>query len=129
MDSQARVVFLDTDALPAREVRNNQLLSVEETKHSDVSRSSIIHWNPQEAALIVQLVSTLHQSGLCLEDIGIISPYRAQCSYLRHLMSPWSHQLEIKTVDQFQGRDKPCIILSFVRSNDEKRYVVISLFQ
>ncbi|GJD09930.1 DNA replication ATP-dependent helicase/nuclease DNA2 [Galdieria sulphuraria] len=119
IDGPSRVIFLDTDALPAREIRNKQ--DTEETMFSDVTNTSTIHWNPQEAALIVKIVSTLHLCGVALEDIGIISPYRAQCSYLCHQLPHWRSRLEIKTVDQFQGRDKPCIILSFVRSNDEKR--------
>jgi len=135
IDSQSRVVFVDTDELPAREQCNQQPYYDDYTDgkeldgtreepimHSSPLHNSTIHWNPQEAAIVVKIVEALHCCGLPLEDIGIISPYRAQCSYIHHQLAPWkSKLLEIKTVDQFQGRDKPCILFSFVRSNDEKK--------
>ena len=56
-----RVLFLDTDNMPAPEVRSGDALS-----------------NPQEAAVITDIVTALMAGQLPLEDIGIISPYRAQ---------------------------------------------------
>ena len=56
-------------------------------------------------------------------DIGIISPYRAQVQYLRHLikkdasLKPLRHLLSVNTVDGFQGQERDIIIVSLVRSN------------
>ncbi|GMG44352.1 unnamed protein product [Ambrosiozyma monospora] len=45
-----------------------------------------------------------------------MSFYRAQ---LRHFYrQTFAHTVEILTADQYQGRDKDCIIISLVRSND-----------
>lgn len=55
------------------------------------------------------------ESGLSADDIGVISPYRAQVQLLRRSLND---AVEIDSVDRYQGRDKECIILSFVRSND-----------
>lgn len=58
-------------------------------------------------------------------DIGIISPYRAQVRYLRHLVKhqPWAKQLRglvsVNTVDGFQGQERDVIVISLVRSNDK----------
>lgn len=58
-------------------------------------------------------------------DVGVISPYRAQVRYLRHLLKhtpffrPFRHLISIDTVDGFQGQERDVIILSLVRSNDE----------
>ena len=58
-------------------------------------------------------------------DIGIISPYRAQVQYLRHLLmkheffKPFRRQISINTVDGFQGQERDIIVISLVRSNDE----------
>lgn len=58
-------------------------------------------------------------------DVGIISPYRAQVQYLRHLVKrdqffkPYRHLITINTVDGFQGQERDIIIVSLVRSNDE----------
>jgi len=55
-------------------------------------------------------------------NIGIISPYRAQLKYINFLIQQYKgkhlESVEVQTVDQYQGRDKECIILSLVRAND-----------
>ena len=57
-------------------------------------------------------------------DIGVISPYRAQVQYLRHLVKkreffkPFRHLITIATVDGFQGQERDVIIISLVRSNE-----------
>ena len=56
-------------------------------------------------------------------DVGIISPYRAQVHYLRHLIKknvffkPFRHLLSVNTVDGFQGQERDVIIVSLVRNN------------
>lgn len=58
-------------------------------------------------------------------DVGIISPYRAQVQYLRHLIKketffkPFRHLLSVNTVDGFQGQERDVIIVSLVRSNSD----------
>ncbi len=58
-------------------------------------------------------------------DVGIISPYRAQVQYLRHLFKkheffkPYRRLITVNTVDGFQGQERDVIIISLVRSNDE----------
>ena len=58
-------------------------------------------------------------------DIGIISPYRAQVQYLRHLikkdasLKPLRHLLSVNTVDGFQGQERDIIVVSLVRSNKD----------
>ena len=58
-------------------------------------------------------------------NVGIISPYRAQVQYLRHLIKketffkPFRHLLSVNTVDGFQGQERDVIIVSLVRSNND----------
>ena len=58
-------------------------------------------------------------------DVGIISPYRTQVQYLRHLIKkeaffkPFRHLLSVNTVDGFQGQERDVIIVSLVRSNND----------
>jgi hypothetical protein len=77
--------------------------------------------NPREADIIMQLVQDQRAAGRALEDIGIISAYLAQANLLaqkaRTIFGDEAAKLEIHTVDGFQGRDKPTIIISTVRSN------------
>ena len=73
--------------------------------------------NPQEGALLLGKVRQLHAAGLSLRDIAIITPYAAQVRWLRQ---QWDgDDLEIDTVDGFQGREKEAVLISCVRSNRE----------
>ena len=72
-----------------------------------------------EASLVDVCVSGLVRCKVMEADIGVICPYRSQLNILRSkkYLGRYSSQLEIQTVDKYQGRDKPCIIVSLVRSN------------
>lgn len=56
-------------------------------------------------------------------DVGIISPYRAQVQYIRHLIKktdffkPFRKIISVNTVDGFQGQERDIILVSLVRSN------------
>ena len=70
-----------------------------------------------EAELVQQLTEALIRGGVQEEQIGIISLYRQQIKRLSHLLEEYKN-VEILTADRSQGRDKDCIIISLVRSND-----------
>lgn len=48
-----------------------------------------------------------------LENIGIIAPFRAHVNLLKKVVA---EDIEINTVDQYQGRDKEIIIYSCAKS-------------
>ncbi|CAI5968895.1 unnamed protein product [Closterium sp. NIES-65] len=103
--------------------------------------------NAAEAEQVVVLVKSLLAAGGMAkgcEDIGIITPYRAQVNLIRGMLQREAQALggegsravgrggvrlakvdledvEVKTVDGFQGREKEVIIVSTVRSNPEGR--------
>ncbi len=74
--------------------------------------------NPQEAGLVTRLVKQFLELGLSAEQIAIIAPYAAQVRLLRSRLNLAG--LEIDTVDGFQGREKELVILSLVRSNEQR---------
>ncbi len=74
------------------------------------------YFNPVEAEIVSDLASRALELGLSPDRIGVISPYKDQIDVLENKNLP--EELEIKTVDGFQGREKELIILSLVRSND-----------
>jgi DNA replication ATP-dependent helicase Dna2 len=85
--------------------------------------------NVVEADVIAAYVSALIRCGLPASDIALLTPFRAQVrglrSRLEHLLneaalSGAAPGLDICTIDQYQGKDKPCVIVSFVRSNDSR---------
>ncbi len=73
--------------------------------------------NPQEGAFVLRKVQQLQAAGLSPSDLAIIAPYAAQVRWLRE---HWEgDDLEIDTVDGFQGREKEAILISCVRSNPQ----------
>ena len=100
---------MDTDLLPAHDSRVGDLVQ-----------------NEIEAELVFQTTETLIRCGVLPDQIGIISLYRQQIKLLSNLLQ---HRpgIEILTADRSQGRDKDCIIISMVRSNDDGQvcYLVV----
>ncbi|CAF2051657.1 unnamed protein product [Brassica napus] len=96
------VVFINTDMLRAFEARDQNAIN-----------------NPVEASIIAEIVKELVNNGVDSKDIGIITPYNSQASLIQHAIPTAS--VEIHTIDKYQGRDKDCIIVSFVRSREKPR--------
>ncbi len=94
------VVFIDTEG---------KLL--EKQKAGSKSR-----YNPEEAKIVKKIVEKLKTLGVKPEDIGIITPYKDHEEYLKKIIP----DVEVKTVDGFQGREKEMIIISLVRSNPDE---------
>nr|XP_031303759.1 DNA-binding protein SMUBP-2 [Camelus dromedarius] len=73
--------------------------------------------NPGEVRLVSLHVQALVDAGVRAGDIAVITPYNLQVDLLRQSLAHRHPELEIKSVDGFQGREKEAVILSFVRSN------------
>ncbi|XP_069595432.1 DNA-binding protein SMUBP-2 [Ranitomeya imitator] len=73
--------------------------------------------NPGEVRLVELHVQALISAGVKAHDIAVIAPYNLQVDLLRQCLRQRYPDLEIKSVDGFQGREKEAVILSFVRSN------------
>ncbi|XP_015866144.2 uncharacterized protein LOC107403746 [Ziziphus jujuba] len=84
--------------------------------------------NEGEAEVAIAHAKRLVQSGVQASDIGIITPYAAQVVFLKILKSNEDKlkDMEISTVDGFQGREKEAIIISMVRSNSKKEVGFLS---
>ena len=73
-------------------------------------------YNPEEAKIVQLIINKLKELGVSPEDIGVITPYKDHEEYLKKLVP----DVEVKTVDGFQGREKEVIIISLVRSNPDE---------
>ncbi|CAN6454156.1 unnamed protein product [Victoria cruziana] len=83
--------------------------------------------NEGEAAVAMAHARSLVESGVNASVIGIITPYAAQVVLLKMLRSNNKlKEVEISTVDGFQGREKEVIIISMVRSNSKKEVGFLS---
>ncbi|XP_052552137.1 DNA-binding protein SMUBP-2 isoform X2 [Tympanuchus pallidicinctus] len=73
--------------------------------------------NPGEVQLAGLHIQALVDAGVKARDIAVVAPYNLQVDMLREHLCHRYPELEIKSVDGFQGREKEAVILSFVRSN------------
>jgi len=72
--------------------------------------------NKREVEVCSEVVKELVDAGVDEENIGVITPYRAQKRELRSDIR--YKRVEIDTVDAFQGREKDVIILSLTATED-----------
>ena len=72
--------------------------------------------NEYEAEAAKRIVSTLKSLGVAGSEIGVITPFRAQRTRLTELIK--DEEVEVNTVDSFQGREKDVIIFSITSTED-----------
>jgi len=103
VDPQMPVVFLDTDR-------------VIPTSYEMHKGESLV--NAFEMSLVNVVVRTLALGGVGFGDMMVVSPFRSQAEALSKYIN--EENLDVLTVDKCQGRDKPCVLVSFVRSNEDR---------
>lgn len=74
-------------------------------------------YNTEEAGLLLDQLKKMLEFGVPPREIAVISPYSAQVRLLAS-QSP-DPEIEIDSVDGFQGREKELVMVSLVRSNME----------
>ena len=94
----AQVLWIDTAGYDAEEAKDSLSHSL---------------YNLCEVRLVEQVVKSLVEQGTPIGDIGVIAPYSAQVSRISTAIP----EVEVATVNAYQGREKPVIVCSFVRSN------------
>jgi superfamily I DNA and/or RNA helicase len=73
--------------------------------------------NTLEAEVVSRKVLALLAAGVSPAEVAVITPYAAQARWMREqLQVP---EVEVDTVDGFQGREKEAVVVSLVRSNRE----------
>ncbi|MSR77284.1 MAG: hypothetical protein EXS63_03515 [Candidatus Omnitrophica bacterium] len=73
--------------------------------------------NPEESTLLIHKLSQLLGWGVPPDQIAVISPYSAQVRLLSSQIP--QPEIEVDSIDGFQGREKEVILVSLVRSNVE----------
>lgn len=93
----------------------------------EIASSGTSYLNRTEAVVVERITTKFLKSGVKPEQIGIITPYEGQRSYLVQYMqysgslhSKLYMEVEVASVDAFQGREKDFIILSCVRANEHQ---------
>jgi len=77
-------------------------------------------FNPDEVQYVKMYVDLLvkdtRQNRCKPEDIGIITPYHKQAQKIRMLLKAHDYDCKVGSVEEFQGSERPVIIISTVRS-------------
>jgi len=95
--------------------------------NEEISASGTSYLNRTEASNVEKIVTRFFKAGVQPQDIGVITPYEGQRSYVVSSMQNTGtfkkenyKEIEVASVDAFQGREKDFIVLSCVRSNDHQ---------
>lgn len=95
--------------------------------NEEISTSGTSYLNRTEASNCEKIVTRFMKAGILPSQIGIVTPYEGQRSYIVQYMQfngslrkDLYKEIEVASVDAFQGREKDYIILSCVRSNEHQ---------
>ena len=93
----------------------------------EIAGSGTSYLNRTEASNVEKIATRFLRCGVKPEQIGVITPYEGQRAYLVQYMqyqgalhSKLYQEIEVASVDAFQGREKDLIIMSCVRSNEHQ---------
>ena len=100
LDPDVPIVFADTRNLDA----------AERSREGSTSKE-----NRTEAEIVSNLARQFLDAGLEPHQVAVIAPYDDQVDLIDERIEP--EDLEVKTVDGFQGREKEVILISMTRSN------------
>ncbi len=110
LDSHEAVSFLDTS-----KINDETSIEIRGKKHTSYE-------NEYEAETTLEIIKSLLKHGLKQKQLGIISPYQGQVRRLRKQLEEDREpieDIEVNSIDGFQGREKEVIILSLVRANED----------
>ncbi len=95
--------------------------------NEEIGGSGTSYLNRTEAASVEKIVTLMLKAGVVPDQIGVVTPYEGQRSYVvSHMQkngpmrSDLYKEIEVASVDSFQGREKDYIIVSCVRSNTQQ---------
>ena len=91
----------------------------------EISSSGTSYLNRTEASNVEKIVTAFLRAEVTPQQIGVVTPYEGQRAYIvNHMARAGSMRqslyadIEVASVDSFQGREKDFIILSCVRANE-----------
>jgi len=113
------MMFYNDELTPDKSVAQRRLLKgdiidvVPVVGEEKMQKDSKSFYNDIEIEMVQKQIEKLLKRNIGKDQIAVITPYKAQAKKLQMLFT----DIEIDTVDAFQGREKDVVILSFVRSN------------
>ncbi|KAH3677081.1 hypothetical protein WICMUC_001836 [Wickerhamomyces mucosus] len=108
-------------------VADNPMMFWGTHSREEIAGNGTSYLNRIEAMNCERVITRLFRDGVKPDQIGVITPYEGQRAYIVQLMQmngtmdkTLYSQVEVASVDAFQGREKDFIILSCVRANDDQ---------
>ncbi|CAM1298106.1 Uncharacterised protein g2027 [Pycnogonum litorale] len=74
-------------------------------------------YNQLEARTILEILRNILRNGLRKRDVGVVTPYTAQVKEIKSVLKRNRIDVDVRTVDGFQGQERELIIFSCVRAN------------
>jgi superfamily I DNA and/or RNA helicase len=111
--------FYDGKLICEKDKENQSSMVWVDCEESEEVNKGTSYQNPNEAQVIVKLLSRLDETYKKGTAVGIICTYKAQAEYIKSLIKDkvWNNiDIECSTVDAFQGKEKHTIIFNVVRS-------------
>lgn len=116
-----RILFLSTSGNKTA-MNESTPNGIDIPSRSSISPGDYARRSVKEANIITKAISALTANGLCMKDIAVLTPYRAQVAVLRAALKKLGENKsllpETSTIDQYQGKDKACIFFSLVVNDD-----------
>ena len=116
------------NVIPLQEPFDKQIIFIDTSsdRSSAESFEGGSYFNKVEAEFIVhKIIPELEKGNISPKSFAIVSPYTKQCEKIRELISETNSNsysnLEVATLDSFQGREHDVIVFSFTRSAFNKR--------
>ena len=110
-----------------KNLKNENIIEIIDVKgHELIKKDSKSYYNNYEIDEVIKIVKRYRNLGISDDQIAIISPYKAQAVKINYLLEG---DIEVDTVDSFQGREKDIVIISFVRANTKDRVGFLSDFR
>jgi len=128
--------FYDNKLIADDSVKGHLLKDLDGVKDSDMSSTPVLfldtagkgfeeqmkpgsesRYNDEEAVLLIEKLNEILELGANPKDVCVISPYKAQVQLLTRKID--NRDIEVRSVDGFQGREKEVVLISLVRSNVE----------
>lgn len=109
--------------------RGLYFISSGDEKESRETLDGTSFYNEKETKIIIKSLNWLDKQLKVKKEIGVISPYKAQKDYLIDSLGDIKFkniELEINTIDAFQGREKDIIIMNLVRNNEKGEFGHVS---
>lgn len=103
--------------LPNFELRSENSIDFIDVVSSKESRIGTSFQNEEEADTVVDVVRFLLDSNVSPFEITILTPYKKQVLCLIEKLSRSVSNVEVSTIDNFQGKENDVVVFSTVRSN------------